>query len=121
MLCGGRGEERVVIGKGTRQWGGQGTIMMCGCDGGWNGGDGSLKSIFEWIQAINHRFQPYILLKIKIPDDEGVWKRGTAMDCCHGQAIMVRVDHVNSWWGVELLIPQLKHTNELYFVGKFHV
>jgi hypothetical protein len=38
------GEGRVVIGKGAGKWGGQATIMMCGCDGGWNGGDGSLKS-----------------------------------------------------------------------------
>jgi hypothetical protein len=38
------------------KWGGQATIMMCGCDGGWNGGDGSLKSIFERIRAINHVF-----------------------------------------------------------------
>ncbi len=33
-----------------------------------------------------------------------------------GGATMVRTDHVNSWWGVELLIPLLKHTNEIYFV-----
>jgi hypothetical protein len=30
--------------------------LMCGCDGGWNGGDGSLKSVFEWIWAVNHGF-----------------------------------------------------------------
>ena len=41
------------------------------------------------------------------------------MERCHGQAVMVRVDHVNSWWGVELLIPLLKHTNKFYFVLKF--
>ncbi len=29
------------------------------------------------------------------------------MERCHGQATMVRADHVNSWWGVELLIPLL--------------
>ena len=40
-------EGRVVISKGVGQWGGQAVIMMCGCDGGWNGGDGSLKSVFE--------------------------------------------------------------------------
>ncbi len=28
--------------------------MMCGCDGGWNGGDGSLKSIFKQIRAVKH-------------------------------------------------------------------
>jgi hypothetical protein len=39
------GDERVVISKGEGQWGGQATIMMCGCDGGWDGGDGSLKSV----------------------------------------------------------------------------
>jgi hypothetical protein len=50
------GEGRVVIGKGVGQRGGQATIMMCGCDGGWNGGDGSLKSIFKWIWAVNHGF-----------------------------------------------------------------
>jgi hypothetical protein len=50
------GEGRVVIGKGVGQWGGQATIMVCGCDGGWNGGDGSLKSIFEQIQTMNHGF-----------------------------------------------------------------
>ncbi len=31
-----------------------------------------------------------------------------------GQAAMVCVDHLNSW-GVELLIPLIKHTNEFYF------
>jgi hypothetical protein len=31
---------------------------------------------------------------------------------------MVHADHVNSWWGVELLIPLLKHTNEFYFCVK---
>jgi hypothetical protein len=34
------------------------------------------------------------------------------MERCWGQAIMVCLDHVNPWWGVELLIPLLKHTNE---------
>ena len=43
------------------------------------------------------------------------------MERCHGQAAMVCADHVNSWWGVELLIPLLKHTNKIYFVLKFHV
>jgi hypothetical protein len=28
---------------------------------------------------------------------------------------MVHADHVNSWWGVELLIPLLKHTKYYYF------
>jgi hypothetical protein len=46
----------VVIGKGVGQRGGQADIMMCGCDGGWNGGDRSLKSVFEWIWAANHGF-----------------------------------------------------------------
>jgi hypothetical protein len=32
------------------------TSMMCGCDGGWNGGDGSLKSVFEQIWAMYHGF-----------------------------------------------------------------
>jgi hypothetical protein len=31
------------------------------------------------------------------------------MEHCCGQATMVHADHVNSWWGVELLIPLLKH------------
>ena len=56
MLSGQRGEERFVIDKDAGQWGGQATIMMCGCDGGWNGGDGSLKSVLEQIRAINHGF-----------------------------------------------------------------
>ena len=47
---------RVVIGKGVGKRGGQAAIMMCGCDGGWIGGDGSLKSIFECIWAANHGF-----------------------------------------------------------------
>jgi hypothetical protein len=34
------------------------------------------------------------------------------MERCHGQAVMVRADHVNLWWEVELLIPLLKHTNK---------
>ena len=40
------------------------------------------------------------------------------MECCCGQAAMVHADHVNLWWGVELLIPLLKHTNEFYFCVK---
>jgi hypothetical protein len=40
------------------------------------------------------------------------------MELCCGQAAMVHVDHVNLWWGVELLIPLLKHTNEYYFCVK---
>ncbi len=57
------GEERVVISKGVGQWGEQAAIMMCGCDGGWNGDDGSLKSksVFERIRAVNHGFQPIFL------------------------------------------------------------
>ena len=43
------------------------------------------------------------------------------MERCCGQATMVHVDHVNLWCKVELLIPLLKHTNESYFVFKFHV
>ena len=53
-----RGEGRVVISKGVGHWRGQATIMMCGCDGGWNGGDRSLKSFFEQIRATNHGFFP---------------------------------------------------------------
>jgi hypothetical protein len=57
-------------------------------------------------------YEPWILTKYFLDNivtgDEGVWRRGAAMECCHGQAAMVRVDHVNSWWGVELLIPLLK-------------
>ena len=34
------------------------------------------------------------------------------MERCCGQAAMVHGDHVNSWWGVELLIPLLKNANE---------
>ena len=38
------------------------------------------------------------------------------MERCCGQATMVHADHVvNSWWGVELLIPPLKHTKYFYF------
>ncbi len=40
------------------------------------------------------------------------------MEGCCGQAAMVHADHVNSWWGVELLIPLLKLTNEFYFCVK---
>jgi hypothetical protein len=40
--------------------------------------------------------------------------RHGAVICC-GQAAMVHADHVNSWWGVELLIPLLKHTKYYYF------
>jgi hypothetical protein len=46
---------------------------------------------------------------------------GAAMEHCCGQAAMVHADHVNSWWGVELLVPLLKYTNEFYFALKFHV
>ncbi len=34
---------------------------------------------------------------------------------------MVHADHVNLWWGVELLIPLLKHTKYYYFLCKIHV
>jgi hypothetical protein len=34
----------------------------------------------------------------------------------HGQAAMVCADLINLWWGVELLVPLLKHTNDFYFV-----
>jgi hypothetical protein len=37
------------------------------------------------------------------------------MEHCCGQAAMVHADHVNSWWGVEILIPLLKHTKYYYF------
>ena len=37
------------------------------------------------------------------------------MERCCGQAAMVHADHVNSWWGVELLIPLLKYTKYYYF------
>ena len=40
------------------------------------------------------------------------------MERCCGQAAMVHADHVNSWWGVELLLPLLKHTNEFYLCVK---
>jgi hypothetical protein len=37
------------------------------------------------------------------------------MEGCPGQTAMVLADHVNLWWGVELLIPLLKHTDYYYF------
>ncbi len=37
------------------------------------------------------------------------------MERCLGQAAMVLADHVNLWWGVELLIPLLKHNRYYYF------
>jgi hypothetical protein len=37
------------------------------------------------------------------------------MERCCGQAAMVHADHVNSWWGVEILIPLLNHTKYFYF------
>jgi hypothetical protein len=43
------------------------------------------------------------------------------MEHCCGQAAMVHADHVNSWWGVELLIPLLKHTKYYYFWLIVHV
>ena len=43
------------------------------------------------------------------------------MERCCGQAAMVHADHVNSWWGVELRIPLLKHTKYYYFLCKVHV
>ena len=53
--------------------------------------------------------------------DEGVWRRGAAMECCHGRATMAPAEHVNMWGRVELLILLLKQTNKFYFVLKFHV
>ena len=47
------GEGGVVIGKGVGQRGVQAAIMMCGCDGGKNGGGVSLKCVFEQIWAVN--------------------------------------------------------------------
>jgi hypothetical protein len=38
------------------------------------------------------------------------------MEHCCGQAAMVCAEHVNCWWGVEILVPLLKHTNDFYFV-----
>ena len=38
------------------------------------------------------------------------------MKQCCGQAVIVCVDHVNSSWGLELLISLLKHTCILYCV-----
>ena len=38
------------------------------------------------------------------------------MKRCCGQATVVRADHFNSWRGVELRIPLLKHINKFYFV-----
>jgi hypothetical protein len=39
-----------------------------------------------------------------------------AIECCYGQAAMVPADHLNLWWGVELIIPLLKHTNDFVCV-----
>jgi hypothetical protein len=39
------------------------------------------------------------------------------MERCCGQAAIVCADHVNLWWGVDLLIPLLTHTDEFYFVA----
>ena len=35
-----------------------------------------------------------------------------------GQAAMVHADHVDLWWGVETLIPLLKHIKYFYFCVK---
>jgi hypothetical protein len=56
------------------------------------------------------------LVKNWVASDKGVWRRGAAMERCRGEATMVHMDHISSWWGVELLIPLLKHTNEFYLV-----
>ena len=50
-----RGEGRVVVGEGVGQWEGQAATMICGCDGGWHGGDASLKSVFVRIRAVKLR------------------------------------------------------------------
>jgi hypothetical protein len=39
------------------------------------------------------------------------------MERCCEQAPMVHADHVNSWWGVELLIPLLNILNTIIFVN----
>jgi hypothetical protein len=41
--------------------------MMCGCDGGWYDGDGSLKSVFARIHAVNHRIRPHFDGKFRSP------------------------------------------------------
>ncbi len=40
------------------------------------------------------------------------------MERCCGQAAMVHADHVNSWWGIELRIPLLKHSKYYCFCVK---
>ena len=59
------GEGRVVIGKGVGQRGGQAAIMMCSCDGGWNGGDDSFKSVFERIWAVTMDFDQNFCRKFR--------------------------------------------------------
>jgi hypothetical protein len=49
-------ERRVIVGKGVGKWRGQVAIMVCGCDGGWDSGDVSLKSVFAQIRAMNHSY-----------------------------------------------------------------
>ena len=47
----------VIIGEGVGQWGGQGAIMVCGCDGGWYGAGGeSPKGVSEMIRVVNHGY-----------------------------------------------------------------
>jgi hypothetical protein len=40
------------------------------------------------------------------------------MECCHGQAAMVREDHINLWLRVWLLLPLLNILNTIIFVKK---
>ena len=72
QTLGKRGREgRVLVSKDVRQWGGQAAIMMWGYDGdgGWNGGDGdgSLKSIFKQIWAVNMDFDHFFGRKFRLP------------------------------------------------------
>jgi hypothetical protein len=88
QTLGKRGREgRVLVSKDVRQWGGQAAIMMWGCDGdgGWNGGDGdgSLKSIFKQIWAVNTDFDQCFCRKFRLPVIKvcvgGEWPWSTAV------------------------------------------
>ncbi len=48
----GKGEGGGCCQLGCGTWEGKAAIMMCGCDGKWYSGDGSLKSLSAGIHAI---------------------------------------------------------------------
>ena len=107
-----RGEGMVIIGEGVGQWGGQGAIMVCGCDGGWYGAGGeSPKGVSEMIRVVNHGYGQSYGSKIldRWPVTKVNWEGKQPWSAALGRPPWYVGGHWNSWWRFRPLIPQLKH------------